>query len=103
MPDQHSRRADNLPQLSLHIPEPRFRPGDTPDFSNIDVPAVDAAPRPSEDSAPSAMTPLAYGLVRVLDFDDRAGGAWDPRLSPERLRAMLRYMVIVRAFDDRRP
>ena len=36
----------NLPPLTLHVPEPRFRPGDTADFSDIDVPAAGDTPRP---------------------------------------------------------
>src|SRR3546814_6187713 len=47
------------------------------------------------------MRDLCYGLVRVLDFDGQAKGQWDPKLTPERLRVMLRYMMLVRAFDDR--
>ncbi|QJQ32882.1 3-methyl-2-oxobutanoate dehydrogenase (2-methylpropanoyl-transferring) subunit alpha [Sphingomonas lacunae] len=101
MPDAHIRKTDNLPQLSLHIPEPRFRPGDAPDFSDIAVPAVGALSRPAESATPAAMRDHAYGLVRVLEFDGSASGPWNPRLSPDRLRAMLRYMMLVRAFDDR--
>ena len=101
MPDAHIRRRDNLPSLALHIPEPRFRPGDTADFGDVHVPEVGALPRPSEDALPAAMRDLSYGLVRVLDFDGNAGGPWDPRLSFEQLLAMLRYMMLVRAFDDR--
>lgn len=101
MPDSHIRRSDNLPPLTLHVPEPRFRPGDTPDFSNIDVPPAGASPRPSENSRPADIASHAYGLIRVLDDDGIATGPWDPRLSPDRLRAMLRYMLLLRAFDDR--
>jgi 2-oxoisovalerate dehydrogenase E1 component alpha subunit len=101
MPEAQNGRTDNLPPLSLHIPEPRFRPGDTPDFSDIAVPDVSALPRPAETSQPADMRDHAYGLVRVLDFDGRTSGSWDPRLPAERLRAMLRYMMLVRAFDDR--
>jgi 2-oxoisovalerate dehydrogenase E1 component alpha subunit len=101
MPDSHIRRSDNLPPLTLHVPEPRFRPGDTPDFSNIAVPPAGASPRPSEDSKPADIAGHAYGLIRVLDDDGIATGPWDPRLSPDRLRAMLRYMLLLRAFDDR--
>ena len=61
---------------------------------------VEAAPRPSEATKPDAMRELSYGLVRVLDFDGQAKGQWDPKLTPERLRLMLRYMMLVRAFDD---
>ena len=101
MPETPQRPASNLPPLSLHIPEPRYRPGDTPDFGDIEVPAVEATPRPSEATRPDAMRELSYGLVRVLDFDGHAKGQWDPKLSPERLRTMLRYMMLTRAFDDR--
>lgn len=101
MPDAHIRRTDNLPKLSLHIPEPRFRPGDTPDFSDIEIPPVGALARPAETSTPADMRDLAYGLVRVLDLDGAASGPWDPRLPADRLRSMLRYMMLVRAFDDR--
>ena len=53
MPETHPKKdvgrpASNLPPLSLHIPEPRYRPGDTPDFGDIEVPAVEATPRPGE-------------------------------------------------------
>ncbi len=47
------------------------------------------------------MPDLAYGLVRVLDDRGIALGPWDPRLSPETLRAVLRDMALTRAFDDR--
>lgn len=101
MPDADNRRSDNLAPLKLHIPEPRFRPGDTPDFSDIVVPAAGETTRPSEDCAPQNMRDNAYGLVRVLGSDDLAVGPWDPRLSPEKMRTMLRYMLVQRAFDDR--
>ena len=101
MPKPSARPASNLPPLSLHIPEPKFRPGDTADFSDVEVPAVDAIARPGEDIVPHAMRDLSYGLVRVLDFDGNARGSWDPKLSTERKLAMLRTMMLVRAFDDR--
>jgi 2-oxoisovalerate dehydrogenase E1 component alpha subunit len=96
----HVARA-NLPQLELHVPEPRFRPGDTADFSDVVVPAVGEAIRPEEAAHPSTMHALAYGLVRVLDDDHSARGQWDPRLSADVLQAMLSKMMLVRAFDDR--
>lgn len=101
MPETHRRPATNLLPLALHIPEPRYRPGDAPDFSDIVVPSIDASTRPGEASKPEEMRDLAYGLVRVLDFDGTASGPWNPKLSADRIRAMLRYMMLVRAFDDR--
>src|SRR3546814_15118246 len=44
---------------------------------------------------------LAYGRVRVLDDEARAVGPWDPRLSPDMLRRMLRAMALTRAYDER--
>src|SRR5690349_21534616 len=91
----------NRPALSLHVPEPPFRPGDTPDFSSIAVPAAGDAPRPDV-AAPAAEThPLSRHLVRVLDDNGKAVGPWDPKLDPDTLRKMLKDMKTVRVFDDR--
>ncbi len=96
-----SIKRENLEPLRLHIPEPKFRPGDEADFSDVIVPHVDALPIPDENTQPAAMQQLAFGLVRVLDFDDKAKGSWNPKLSPDQLRLMLRNMILLRAFDDR--
>jgi 2-oxoisovalerate dehydrogenase E1 component alpha subunit len=91
----------NRPRLELHVPEPRFRPGDTVDFSHFAIPEAGAQPRPDE-SCPAAETyPLCDDMIRVLGEDDRAHGPWDPRLSPDFLREMLRQMALTRAFDNR--
>ncbi|MEQ1549231.1 MAG: thiamine pyrophosphate-dependent enzyme [Chakrabartia sp.] len=91
----------NLPPLSLHVPEPKYRPGDTADFSDIIVPKAGETTRPDTVVAAGDMRDLAYGLVRVLDDDGQAVGPWNPRLSPDALRALLRSMVLTRAFDER--
>ena len=95
------RPKDNLAPLKLHVPEPKFRPGDKADFSDIIVPAVDALPRPDEAVKPADIHAFAYGLVRVLDDDNQAKGSWNPGLDADRLRLMLRKMLTLRAFDDR--
>jgi 2-oxoisovalerate dehydrogenase E1 component alpha subunit len=91
----------NTPRLSLRIPEPRFRPGDVVNFSNIAVPDPGAQPMPPIDAAPKDIHGLAYGLVRVLTLDGEAVGPWDPKLAPDRLVAGLRAMLLTRAYDDR--
>jgi 2-oxoisovalerate dehydrogenase E1 component alpha subunit len=96
----HSAK-DNLGPLRLHVPEPKFRPGDKADFGDIIIPEVDAIGRPDESVAPSEIHSLAYGLVRVLGDDNRASGSWNPGLDADRLRFMLRKMLMLRAFDDR--
>jgi 2-oxoisovalerate dehydrogenase E1 component alpha subunit len=101
MSDKDPDLRRNAPKLELHVPEPAFRPGDTPDFSSLTIPGAGEAPRP-DTSAPAADThSLTTALVRVLGDDDRAVGAWDPKLDPDTLRKMLRDMVTVRIFDDR--
>ncbi len=96
-----ARLKPNRPKLALHVPEPRFRPGDTPDFSTLTIPAAGSAPRP-DTSVPAAEThPLTTDLVRVLGDDNKGIGPWDPKLDADTLRKMLRDMVTVRVFDDR--
>ncbi len=91
----------NRGTLSLHIPQPNNRPGDAPDFSNIPVPPAGALERPPIDAQARALSPFAYTLIRVLDENGRAVGAWNPRLEPEALKRGLRDMMLTRAFDDR--
>ena len=91
----------NLPPLSLHVPEPKFRPGDAVDYADFDKGEAGAVPRPPIDADPATMREHVYNLVRVLDDDGKAVGPWDPRLEPERLVAMLRHMALTRAYDDR--
>jgi len=86
--------------LSLHIPEPRRRPGDKPDFSTIAVPPAGALERPAIDTSARDLAPFAYALIRVLGDDHHAVGAWNPRLDPSVLLQGLRDMVVTRAFDD---
>ena len=95
------RRGGNLPPLSLHVPEPPFRPGDKVDYSHLDVPPAGAQPRPDENCEPVATHALCLDLIRVLDADNRAVGPWDPKLDAETLRRMLRVMALTRAFDER--
>ncbi len=93
--------GSNKPSLALHVPEPKFRPGDQADFSHIDIGEAGAMPRPDEATAPAEMADFAYGLVRVLGEDNKAHGAWNPKLDPDTLRTMLGNMALVRAFDER--
>jgi len=94
-------QGGNLPPLSLHVPEPRFRPGDAVDYSDLAISEAGAQARPDEACTPAETHVLCLDLVRVLDDDHRAVGPWDPRLDPETLRRMLRTMALTRAFDDR--
>jgi 2-oxoisovalerate dehydrogenase E1 component alpha subunit len=101
MRDKDNPKKANRPELRLHVPEPPFRPGDTPDFSSLKVPAAGETPRPDIAVSAAETEPLAKGLVRVLDDDGTAIGPWDPKLDADTLRKILRDMVTVRIFDDR--
>ena len=100
VPPEGISRA-NLAPLQLHVPEPKFRPGDAVDFASVEVPPAGAQRRPDTAAPADSFHELAYTLVRVLDDEGRAVGPWDPKLSPDRLRRMLRHMVLLRAFDER--
>src|SRR5947207_13716869 len=89
------------PRLRLHVPQHHPAPGEQPDFSALPRFAAGAVGRP-DISAPAPEThPLAYQLIRVLDDEGDAIGAWDPKLSPETLRRGLRAMMLTRAYDER--
>ena len=47
-PDPQAKAGHNAPGLSLHVPEPKFRPGDAVDFSHVDVGEPGKQPRPDE-------------------------------------------------------
>jgi 2-oxoisovalerate dehydrogenase E1 component alpha subunit len=91
----------NAPKLALHVPEPLYRPGDTPDFSRIAVPPAGSTPCPDSNVAAAETHALTTQLVRVLDENGKAVGPWDPKLDADTLRKILKDMVTVRVFDDR--
>lgn len=100
-PDADREAGVNKPTLRLHVPEPKFRPGDTVDFSHIQVSEPGAQPRPDEACDAKETAPLCHDLIRVLGDDNRAHGPWDPKLDPDTLRTMLGHFALVRAFDER--
>ena len=87
--------------LTLFVPEPQCRPGDTPDFSGVAVPEAGAVRRPPVDAAPEDMRDLAYTIIRVLNEKGEAVGPWAPKLSDEAALKGLRDMMTVRAYDAR--
>lgn len=89
----------NHQALSLHIPVPRSRPGDAPDFTGLVLPEAGATRRPEVLTPEAEMRDMPYGLVRVLGGDGVAVGPWKPALAPEILRRGLRAMLLTRVFD----
>ncbi|WBY15586.1 3-methyl-2-oxobutanoate dehydrogenase (2-methylpropanoyl-transferring) subunit alpha [Erythrobacteraceae bacterium WH01K] len=100
-PEAEAGAGRNKPALSLHVPEPNFRPGDTVDYSHLKIPDAGQQMRPDEACDAMETAPLAHDLIRVLGDDDQAHGPWDPKLSPDTLREMMRHFALVRAFDER--
>ncbi|MGF1543649.1 MAG: 3-methyl-2-oxobutanoate dehydrogenase (2-methylpropanoyl-transferring) subunit alpha [Parvularculaceae bacterium] len=92
---------DGAAPLSLNVPEPEFRPGDTPDFSDVPIPKAGAVRRPPIDAAAEDVHDLAYTIIRVLNREGEAVGPWAEALSDDELRQGLRDMMTVRAFDAR--
>ena len=86
---------------TLHVPDAPFRPGEKPDFSNLELPKAGDAKRPKIMVEPSEIRDLAFSLVRVLDDKHEAVGPWDPKLDASVLKEGLRHMCLLRIFDDR--
>ena len=91
----------NSVALSLHVPEPRARPGDPIDFTGLVVAAAGSAPRPDIRSSAYAVRDLAFTMIRVLNEANEAVGPWAPKVSADALKRGLRTMVVTRAYDDR--
>lgn len=89
------------PRLSLHVPEPEFRPGDQPVFPRDAIPPAGEVRRPAVDEKPEEMRDLAFTIVRVLNRDGKAVGPWADTLSDDELFQGLRDMMTLRAFDKR--
>ncbi len=87
--------------LRLHVPEPSARPGHETNFSYLHLSPAGAARRPPLEVQPSAISDLAFSLIRVLDDDGRAVGPWAPSIEPALMRKGLRSMLKTRIFDNR--
>ena len=85
----------------LYVPEPPFRPGDTPDYSHIAVPSAHSPSRPDPLCDADETRPHATSLIRVLRFNGEAQGDWAPKLPAESLRKALRDIALTRAMDER--
>jgi 2-oxoisovalerate dehydrogenase E1 component alpha subunit len=94
-------KMSERPPLKLHVPQPKARPGECPDFSDIVIPPAGSLSKPPIDEPDHTMRDHALGMIRVLDENDEAVGEWDPKLSPEHLIRGLRYMLTTRIYDER--
>ena len=90
-----------MTQSRLHIPHPPARPGETPDFSYLNIPPAGSVARPDTLAPALQVEALGTGMVRVLDEQGHAVGPWNPHLEAEELQVALRHMVLTRRFDER--
>jgi 2-oxoisovalerate dehydrogenase E1 component alpha subunit len=88
-------------QSRLHLPRVPARPGETPDFSYVQLSPAGAVPRPEINARARDMMSLSVDLVRVLNDSGEAIGPWNPHLDPGELQVGLRHMLLTRIFDDR--
>ena len=86
---------------TLYIPEPDSRPADTPNFSHIKIPDVGASNKPDVLAPVQETFDLALGLIRVLDKNGHASGAWNPQLSVDIMQRGLKNMLLTRTYDER--
>ncbi|PCI32682.1 MAG: 3-methyl-2-oxobutanoate dehydrogenase (2-methylpropanoyl-transferring) subunit alpha [Alphaproteobacteria bacterium] len=86
---------------NLNVPAPRHRPGEEPEFDNLDIPSAGSVSRPDILTDPKDMYVYANTLIRVLDMKNNAVGVWDPKLSADDLRKGLTDMMTTRIYDDR--
>lgn len=87
--------------LSLQVPEPEWRPGDTPDYSGVEIPRAGSVRRPEVDCDPEEIRDLAYTIIRVLNREGKAVGPWAGTLADEELLQGLRHMMTLRTYDAR--
>lgn len=90
---------DPLPMV-LHVPSAPHRPGDVPCFAPVRQEPGDLS-RPDTLAPHDVLREHASGMIRVLDNDGVAAGAWQPQLSPQQLRSGLEMMMRARHFDAR--
>ncbi len=85
----------------LHVPKAHARPGETPDFSYVQISPAGAVARPEINAPAGDIADLANSMVRVLDEEHRAIGPWHPHLDPGELQIGLRHMLLTRLYDNR--
>jgi 2-oxoisovalerate dehydrogenase E1 component alpha subunit len=90
---------DPLPMM-LHVPTAPHRPGEQSCFV-LPQPPVDDLPRPDTLAPFEALREHATGLIRVLNDEGLAAGAWQPQLSAQQLRSGLEVMLRARNLDAR--
>lgn len=90
---------DPLPMV-LHVPTAPHRPGTSCSATTFTQQPSDL-PRPSTLASHEELRAHAAGLIRVLNDEGQAEGAWEPHLNPQQLRSGLEMMLRARHLDAR--
>lgn len=85
----------------LTFPEPAFRPGDIPDYSDVKIPEAGAVSLPPLDVEPRLLRNHAFSIIRILRRDGEAVGPWAELLTEDDMIAGLRQMMTLRMLDAR--
>ena len=93
--------SDTPKKHGFYIPEPKNRPGDSPDFGDMEILKFAPVAKPDISETSENLRHLPFQLVRTLTDDDIEDGYWKPKLSAAVYRKALRYMSITRIFDEK--
>lgn len=88
----------------LNFPEPPARPGESPDFSLVEIPAAGTLGVPPIHLSADDSQAYSNGLIRVLDDEGKAVGPWAEYLKdidPIAYRQGLIDMMKMRVIDQR--
>lgn len=85
----------------LTFPEPAFRPGDIPDYSDVKIAEAGAVSLPPLDVEPRLLRNHAFSIIRILRRDGEAVGPWAELLTEDDMIAGLRQMMTLRMLDAR--
>ena len=88
-------------KLRFYVPEPKARPGDVPDFSQITIPGAGNVERPPINASTETLRHLPFELIRTLNADGIPKGEWQPDIPASVLKKIYKYMCLTRIFDDR--
>lgn len=91
----------SYPSLSLQMPRMVKGDAEAAHKKHLRFSAAGEVRCPPLDTDAFEIHDLAYSLIRVLDDDGEAQGAWAPDLSGDQLRDGLRAMLKTRAYDRR--
>ncbi|MEM1381007.1 MAG: thiamine pyrophosphate-dependent enzyme [Pseudomonadota bacterium] len=85
----------------FRVPQPPARPGELPDFSTAKLGAPGALPMIDVEAPHEDFALYHHDLIRVLDDEGKAQGAWAALVTDEEKHAGLKAMIRTRAFDAR--